>query len=59
MITLCMICQSVTSVDLKALPGLSHGLCIACMPGYLRQAGMTEEEIANFMKEYKEEKEHD
>ena len=56
MITLCMICQSVTSVDLKVQHGLSHGLCIDCIPGYLRQSKMTEEEIANFMKKYKERK---
>lgn len=56
MITLCMCCNTVTSIDLKALPGLSHGICLDCMPGYLRQAEMTEEEIKTFMKKYKEEK---
>lgn len=53
MITLCMICSTVTKVNLKARGGLSHGICIDCLPGYLRQNEMTEKEIQTFMEEYR------
>ena len=54
MISLCMMCNVVDKVELSRPPlTLSHGLCIDCMPKYLRQSEMTEEEIENFMKEYK------
>lgn len=55
MVSLCMCCNVVTGINLKALPGLSHGICPDCMPGYLRHAGMTEEEIKDFMEKYKKE----
>lgn len=57
MITLCMICQSVTNVDFKVRCGLSHGLCYDCIPGYLRQSELTEEEIETIMNKYKENEE--
>jgi len=53
MITLCMLCNTVTGVDFKEKAGLSHGICIECMPGYMRQSKMPEEEIEAFMKKYK------
>jgi hypothetical protein len=50
-----MICQTVSKVNLKPPHSLSHGICLECMPGYLRQSKMTEEEINDFMKKYKKE----
>lgn len=50
MVTLCQHCHTVLKVDLMATYGLSHGLCEDCMPGYLRQNGVPEEEIKKMMK---------
>ena len=49
MITLCMYCHLVLKVDLKAKAGLSHGLCPECMPEFLREGGLSEEEIKDIM----------
>lgn len=53
MITLCQECGVVEVVNLKALPGLSHGLCIDCMPGYLRRNDVPEKDIEELVKKHK------
>lgn len=53
MITLCQECNTVDKVDLKSAYGLSHGLCIACMPEYLRRNRVPEKDIEELIEKHK------
>ena len=53
MISLCQECHTVDGVDLKATYGLSHGICLHCMPGYLRRNGVPEKDIEELVEKYK------
>lgn len=50
------VCQECNKI-LKEGPDepVSHGLCLDCMPDFMRRGGVSEEEIEKAMKEIKEE----
>lgn len=50
MISACACCHSVTNVNLKIGGTVSHGMCIDCLPNYMRENGFSESEIVEFMK---------
>jgi len=54
-VSICQECRAVIGVSLKVQGKVSHGLCIDCNPAYLRRNGVSEEEIEEFMENFKEE----
>ncbi len=51
MITICAYCNIVTGIDLTIpMDYPSHGICLDCVPGFLREGGFSEEEIKEIMK---------
>ncbi len=53
MITLCVYCHTVLKIDLTATSGLSHGLCLDCVPRLFREDGWTEEEVNDYMEKHR------